>query len=194
MNSQLTSLVVLLALLPLFNCSPIDSTDNMEEISVNITGICRPKGGKRWELYQEKHSGKAIWYHLSNWGDSTRKWWDQEEYCRGADNDGRSTMATIKDSKQQKFIRPFVAATGNWHWIGGVRLGQRKLFWYTDIEDREPETIVEEIDDYAHWQSGEPDNSGETQNCVAMYPDTEGHWYDQHCEDNSMHVVCELRC
>ena len=98
-------------------------------------------------------------------------------------------MANIMNSGEQRFIRKIVAANGNMHWIGALRVGQNKLFWYNNIEDRDPPTILTEFS-YSHWNSGQPDDVSE--GCVAFHPD--GHWYDYNCDNYDWYAVCELRC
>ena len=115
-----------------------------------------------------------------------------EQYCREADDDGRSSMAMIKTRGEQKTIQKIVRTAGSWHWIGLVRVGQNNLYWYRNFEANDPPITLQEVT-YSHYHSGEPNNSGNNQHCVAMHY-ADGSWYDYECNSYGFYAVCELRC
>ena len=45
---------------------------------------------------------------------------------------------------------------------------------------------------FTNWDSGEPDNRGNDENCVAIYRAHDGRWHDRQCEDK-LHAICAVR-
>ena len=44
---------------------------------------------------------------------------------------------------------------------------------------------------FNNWDSGEPDNRGNDENCVAIYRAHDGRWHDRQCEDK-LHAICAV--
>ena len=45
---------------------------------------------------------------------------------------------------------------------------------------------------FTNWDSGEPDNRDNNENCVAIFRAHDGRWHDRNCEDK-LHSICAVR-
>merc|ERR1712168_1277300 len=176
---------VLLALVSYIHTSPLATMDDDEmDNSVNVTHTptCIPSfgSGLAWTPY------KNMWY-ASTYGKASGNWWQMEEWCGNADDQGRSNLAHIKNSGEQKIVQKLIKSCGSNLWIGGARIARDNLFWYKNLDEEYSIAPIE----YSHWQSGQPSNSDNEEYVFINYD--AGKWYDQPC-DSGMYAVCELRC
>ena len=45
---------------------------------------------------------------------------------------------------------------------------------------------------FTNWDSGEPDNRDNNENCVAIFRAHDGRWHDRNCDDK-IHAICAIR-
>ena len=120
-------------------------------------------------------------YYVDN--TRTRKMSDARKRCREMEGD----IAIIRSSHENQFIFNLVKKTAGlpfWGaWIGLQRTSDGSFKWVDG-------TPVE----YSAWNSGEPNDTGGREDCVAMYWDIEGRWNDAPCDwEVTPGVVCQMR-
>lgn len=126
-------------------------------------------------------------------------WIDAKDAAEAMEYGGvNGYLATITSQEEHDFIRErindsgWIGASddgdgneGIWRWVTGPEAGTQ--FWAGD-EEGEPFN-----DAYANWNEGEPNNSGEGENCGQIWfeDDSDGLWNDLDCEseENEYYVV-----
>ncbi|XP_036420718.1 macrophage mannose receptor 1-like [Colossoma macropomum] len=116
-------------------------------------------------------------YHIVN---ENKTWTEAQSYCRQNYTD----LATINNMDEMKKLNATLnEKASGFVWIGLDRGNTRKWLW--SLAD---ESFYREGDTYRNWNSGEPNNAGRNQYCVAMKNDT-GTWTDESC-DKRYTFVC----
>ena len=108
-----------------------------------------------------------------------KNWNDANQYCK--DSYG-TTLATITNSNENIYVRNAVLhagmASGDDVWIGYHDISSEGSFSWTDGASS----------GYTKWSSGEPNNSGNNEDCVESWS-SDGNWNDLTCS-SSRYFVC----
>ena len=134
------------------------------------SGCCPPK----WV------SSEAACYYVDN--TRFRKMSDARNKCKQMEGD----IAIIRSAHENQFIFDLVKKTAGlpgWGaWIGLQRTADGSFKWV----DGTPL-------DYDAWNSGEPNDNGGREDCVAMYWNVGGKWNDAPCDwEVTPGVVCKM--
>ncbi|XP_077985569.1 putative carboxypeptidase X1 [Glandiceps talaboti] len=91
-----------------------------------------------------------------------------------------ASLVTIDDAKENMFIKEFIC--GNYLWIGLTDIGHEGHFeWDSEVETT-----------HRNWNSGQPDNYGQSEHCVHLLSDPVGKWNDIKCS-TQMGFICEKK-
>jgi len=105
--------------------------------------------------------------------EDTRNWASAKATCEA----NGYKMLVINDLAEQNFVASKL--TGNPYWIGYSDQDVEGTFkWYGDTST------------FTYWGSGQPDNGGNVEDCVAMRWWADGKWNDANCTDLRRYV-CE---
>ena len=125
-------------------------------------------------------SGEVACYYVDN--TRFRRMSDARNKCKQMGGD----IAIIRSGHENQFIFDLVNETPGlpvWGaWIGLTRTADRSFKWV----DGTPIG-------YNGWNSGEPNDTGGREDCVAMYRDIGGKWNDAPCDwEVTPGVVCKM--
>lgn len=148
---------------------------------IHVTSVfpCTPdKFGPNWKRVGD------VWYAYI-YGNGT--WYEMDEACRRLEP-GRSTLASIRSLREQQFLRKDIYPTKYSAWLSGTRVAGKWFLWYLNNSKWiQMEKITAE-----YWDSHEPDNKDNNEDCINMYR-VNGKWYDNRCT-NRYSAYCEIRC
>ncbi|XP_077984091.1 uncharacterized protein LOC144438793 [Glandiceps talaboti] len=106
--------------------------------------------------------------------EETKTWYDAYAACRALTNE--SDLVSIHSSGEANHV----LAMSRWtyvddtYWIGLHDIDSENDWSWTDGSTF----------DYSNWYSGEPDNSGDTQDCTVLLWNTDATWSDVDCSGN----------
>lgn len=95
--------------------------------------------------------------------------------CQAAGAD----LIVINDAAEDAFALAMVTPLADGFWIG-----------YNDIASEGTFTWVTGSSTYTNWDTGEPNNSGGNEDCVALWANQDGFWHDANCTWNA-YGFCE---
>ncbi|KAI4881802.1 hypothetical protein NFI96_016440 [Prochilodus magdalenae] len=111
----------------------------------------------------------------------SKTWTEAQNYCRQTYTD----LATINTMEEMKKLNATLKdKPSSSVWIGLARRDTGK--WQWSLADG---GFYSEGGVYRNWESGEPNNIGGKEFCVAMYHGSAGKWFDDGC-DNTYTFVC----
>merc|ERR1711962_1002474 len=172
MCRYLLPMLAVLLLIRALHTAPVDSDRDNLTTEVNTTSFCQPdfEAGYPWAT-----PDGMIWYSFKQ--GHTGTWRQMEEYCRRIEP-GRTTMAMVTNAKEQHFTEQLIRSKGS-AWIGAGRFVKDLIYWYTNLHHRQ---ILHSMP-YTNWESGQPNNFSNDQDCVYM-ADGDGTWNDDSCTDS----------
>ena len=148
-------------------------------VSEDQSNECMPHN---WEHAWARVGG--VWYTFIE-GPGT--WQEMEKACRTIES-GKSSLATMRNAEEQKHFADMARKEHvDYVWIGGARVALDWFFWYKDNGN----SVKLERMPVTYWNSGEPSNTNNEEDCIQMYKN--GRWNDELCHHKKS-ALCELRC
>ncbi|KAL6481093.1 hypothetical protein MHYP_G00091730 [Metynnis hypsauchen] len=167
------------------NWAPGNGTGGEDCSTVERTGAVQSRGGQQWVslpedqklnficLTYEAVCGVSTYvphrYHFVN---ENKNWTEAQSYCRQTYTD----LATISNMEEMKDLSATLKDTArSLVWIGLEKGNTGKWLWSLAEGN-----FYSERDAYRSWSSGEPNNNGGKEFCVAMKK-IDGTWIDDDC-------------
>ncbi|XP_049315382.1 C-type lectin 37Db [Bactrocera dorsalis] len=114
---------------------------------------------------------------------TTMNWFDAVLYCRNYDSD-----LTVIESEAETYALSFYLTTnghsGKHFWLGATDLAKEGKFM--SLKDGRPML-------YAKWSGGQPDNAGQNENCVHLWPVHDIFYMNDNNCMAKLYAICELR-
>jgi hypothetical protein len=136
-----------------------------------------PANGHYYELVESKVS----WYAA------------RDQAALMSYNGVQGHLATITSSQEENFV------TGQWPCIGyddptshGACSNVEAHVWFGGTDEGTEGSwrwITGEPWGYTDWASGEPNNNGGNENCIAYRDEDGGYWNDENCNDSRWYLV-----
>jgi len=101
-------------------------------------------------------------------------------------------LARIDDQAEHDFA--WTQAQPNPMWLAGEDQAEEGVWLWPDdgtvfwrgLQDGVPTPGV-----YTNWGPGEPNDSGDGEDCLSLWPEHDGRWADESCEGRSYAALCE---
>eukprot|EP00794_Sanderia_malayensis_P009503 gene9503-biopygen7843 len=154
-----------------FNC-------NMDQSCSVLSKVKGANGKETWNKVQEP----PLYVIPKIDGVGSRKNWPEaRQYCL----DLKGDLASIRDWAEYERITEFIKSTGIREsiWIG---MNDRRQEGTMEWSNGNPVT-------FTNWYTGEPNNAGINEDCVALLSYTDGfQWYDDPCNIKIMAFICKI--
>lgn len=172
--------------------------NDVKKSLANYDWECREEGGERC-CY--KYHNIVLKKKLNPDKTFTRLHWQgARDFCKADDSFSSDThLATISSKAENKFVKNLIYKVNNDLdnrpvWIGGKRVSFGEFTWDHDGKTFPTNPHGTGGETYSNWRAGEPNDKGETEDCLQMthaLKGVPGDWNDASC-DKSRGWVCEF--
>ncbi|XP_018793477.1 PREDICTED: C-type lectin 37Db-like [Bactrocera latifrons] len=122
-------------------------------------------------------------YYLINTA-TTMNWFNAALYCRNYDMD----LAVIESAAEMNALNSYLTTNEGlvslYFWLGVSDLAEEGKFM--SLKDGRPML-------YAKWSGGQPDNAGQNEDCVHLWPVNNIFYMNDNNCMSYFHIICELR-
>ncbi|KAK7484511.1 hypothetical protein BaRGS_00024267, partial [Batillaria attramentaria] len=128
-----------------------------------------------WQAFQSSCYG---------FGDEPATWYAAQEACSlfGA------KLAEVRSEAEDDFLRGVARSQDYWGlWLGGTDMFSEGRFVWTSNQK-----LISNQSGYTNWGHGQPNDSGQSEDCAHLWRDIEYLWNDAPCT-TLLNFACEIR-